>query len=106
MKWPLCFLVLAALATAVGAQPPAASQAQPARGQMPTLGRPTDTTDKVPPFDFDYFLGKWAFEWEVPEGALGPAGKIAGTTVYKKIDDEFYEAETDASGPAGALRAR
>ena len=29
------------------------------KGQMPTLGRPTDTTDAVPLLDFDeYFLGK------------------------------------------------
>jgi len=108
MKWSLSFLLLAALVTALGAEPqaPAGSQSQPARGQMPTLGRPTDTTDKVPLFDFDYFVGKWTFEWEVPEGALGPAGKITGTTVYRKIDDMFYEAETDATGPGGAFKVR
>ena len=35
---------------------------------MPTLGRPTETGDTVPLFDFDtYFLGKWTFEWSMPE---------------------------------------
>ncbi len=43
------------------------------------LGRPTDSDDKVPTFDFDeYFLGKWTFEWSMPETPLGPAGQYAG----------------------------
>src|SRR5688500_11268549 len=34
------------------------------KGQMPALGRPKETGDTVPLFDFDnYFLGKWTFEW-------------------------------------------
>ena len=52
----------------------------------------------------EYFVGKWAFEWDVPEGPLGPSGRITGTTTYKKIDDRFFEADTDASGPGGAFR--
>ena len=44
---------------------------------MPTLGRPTEGTDTVPLFDFDtYFLGKWTFEWSMPESPLGPAGTL------------------------------
>ena len=71
---------------------------------MPDLGRPTKTDDQVPPFNFDeYFPGKWTFEWEVPEGALGPAGRITGTTTYKTVDGRFYQADTEASGPAGAF---
>jgi hypothetical protein len=73
---------------------------------MPTLGRPTQVTDEVPVFDFDYFLGKWTFEWEVPEGPLGPAGKITGSTTYKKVEDGFYEADTDAVGPAGPFKVK
>ena len=49
------------------------------KGQMPTLGRPTESNDKVPLFDFDaYFLGKWTFEWSMPESPLGPAGPYTG----------------------------
>ena len=60
---------------------PIAAQQVP-KGQMPTLGRPTEGTDQVPLFDFDtYFLGKWTFEWSMPESPLGPAGPYSGTTV-------------------------
>ena len=59
---------------------PVAAQQVP-KGAMPTLGRPTETTDKVPLFDFDtYFVGKWTFEWSMPESPLGPAGPYSGTT--------------------------
>jgi len=74
------------------------------KGQMPELGRPTKTDDQLPLFNFDeYFPGKWTFEWDVPEGPLGPAGRITGTTVYKPVDGRFYEANTDATGPGGAF---
>jgi len=64
-------IVLAAAVTLFAQQ--AAPQAP--KGQMPELGRPTQTTDTVPLFNFDeYFLGgKWTFEWLVPESPLGPA---------------------------------
>jgi len=96
-------VLVAALSAQQSGQAPAQSPGRPAPGQVPTgqmpvLGRPTQPTDEVPVFDFDYFVGKWTFEWEVPEGPLGPAGKITGTTVYKKIDETFYEAVTDATG--------
>jgi hypothetical protein len=98
-------LILAAsLATAAGAQAPAQQDPSVPRGIMPTLGRPTQESDKVPVFDFDYFVGKWTFEWEVPDSPLGPGGMIKGTTTYKKIDDEFYEADTDATGPSGPFK--
>jgi len=69
------------------AAPPLSGRQQPKpqlpRGQMPELGRPTQSDDPLPPFNFDdYFLGKWTFEWDVPEGPLGPSGRITGTTVY------------------------
>jgi hypothetical protein len=111
----LALLAVAALVAALSAQQPGQApvqspgQSDPAqvpKGQMPTLGRPTTETDKVPIFDFDYFVGKWTFEWDVPEGPLGPAGKITGTTVYRKIDDGFYEADTDATGPAGPFKVK
>src|SRR5436190_21136446 len=65
------------------------------KGQMPDLGRPTKVGDELPPLDFDeYFLGKWTFEWDVPDGPLGPSGRITGTTIYKPLDGRFYEAAT------------
>lgn len=74
------------------------------KGQMPDLGRPTEKDDPLPLFNFDeYFLGKWTFESEVPEGVLGPGGKLTGTTTYKQVEGRFYEAVTDATGPAGAF---
>lgn len=97
---------LVALALLVSAASSAGAQQVP-KGQMPVLGRPTETGDTVPLFDFDtYFLGKWTFEWSMPESALGPAGPYSGTTVVSKLDGRFYEAITEGEGPAGAFRVR
>src|SRR5207342_97466 len=76
------------------------------KGQMPDLGRPTKSEDAMPPFNFDdYFLGKWTFEWDVPEGPLGESGRITGTTVYSAIEaGKFYQADTEAKGPGGAFK--
>lgn len=99
-QWILGVLVLALTATSVAAQ-------QVPKGQMPALGRPTEAADAVPLLDFDtYFLGKWTFEWSMPETALGPAGEFTGTTVYSKIDGRFYEALTEGDGPAGPFTIR
>jgi len=115
MKFVLPFALFAVVLVAAPlAQPRGQSAAPPPqtdpslpRGQMPTLGRSTDgTTDAVPLFDFDYFVGKWTFEWEVPDSPLGPGGMITGTTTYKKIDDGSFEGETDANGPGGAFKIR
>ena len=77
---------------------------QPPRGQMPDLGRPTKDDDKIPPFDFDaYFLGTWTFEWDLPEGPLGPAGRLEGKTVYTALGGGAYQAITDATGPTGKV---
>src|SRR5262245_22211816 len=114
-------LALAAIALAFGAgrphaqqpqqqpEPPQTAPVDPQRpkGIMPTLGRPTQAIDKASPFEFDpYFNGKWSFEWVVPESALGPAGQIARTTTFKKIDDKYYQSDTDAKGPAGPIKIR
>jgi hypothetical protein len=99
-------VVLAAAVTLVAQQQASAPAApQTPKGQMPELGRPTESTDKVPLFNFDeYFLGgKWTFEWLVPESPLGPAGTITGTTSYTATggDGKFYQARTEATGPGG-----
>lgn len=96
----LCVLALTLTSAALHAQ-------QVPKGQMPTLGRATQSDDLVPLLDFDaYFLGKWTFEWSMPETALGPAGDYTGTTVYTKLDGRFYEAVTEGQGPAGAFTVR
>jgi hypothetical protein len=75
---------------------------QPPKGQMPDLGRHTQQDDKVPLFDFDtYFLGQWAFEWDIPEGPLGTAGRLEGTTIYRASSPGVYEAVTEGTGPDG-----
>ena len=86
------------------------AQTQPDRpplpkGQMPELGRPTKVGDELPLFNFDaYFPGTWTFEWDMPEGPLGPSGRLTGTTVYTVIEAAtFYQADTDATGPGGAF---
>ncbi len=72
------------------------------KGQTPDLGRPTKNEDQPPVFDFDaYFVGKWAFQWDMPEGPLGPAGRIEGSTVYTPLGDGAYQGLTDATGPDG-----
>ena len=93
-------LTLTLTAAAAGAQ-------QVPKGQMPTLGRPTQSDDQVPLLDFDaYFVGKWTFEWSMPETVLGLAGEYSGTTTYTRVSDGAYEAVTDGQGPAGAFTVR
>ena len=100
MKRAWIFFLLIAATTSSGAQ-------QVPKGQMPILGRATDSDDKVPLFDFDaYFLGKWTFEWSMPETPLGPAGPYSGTTTVSKLNDTFYEALTDGEGPNGPFKIR
>jgi Protein of unknown function (DUF1579) len=92
-------------ATALAAAPVSAQEVP--KGAMPVLGRPTESTDKVPLFDFDtYFVGKWTFEWNMPESPLGPAGPYSGTTVVTKIDATFFEAVTEGEGPNGPFKVR
>ncbi|MFN0084742.1 MAG: hypothetical protein ACKVX9_05090 [Blastocatellia bacterium] len=68
--------------------------------------RPTDPGDPMPPPNMDYFIGEWAFEWNVPESPLGPAGKFKGRETYKKINATTYESVIEGEGPAGILKGR
>lgn len=105
-KWSLLVLGGLMVALAASAQPQT-EKIQLPKGQMPDLGRPTKKDDQLPLFNFDeYFIGKWTFEWEVPESPLGPAGHITGATVYKPLEGRFYEASTDAIGPAGGFKVK
>ena len=86
--------------------PVAAQQDKPQlpKSQVPDLGRPTRVTDEQPPFNFaEYFVGKWTFEWDVPDGPLGPSGTVKGSVVYRHVDGPFFEATTTAAGPGGAV---
>jgi hypothetical protein len=101
--------VLLLAAAAVSAQAPAPAPAGPQiKGQSPDRGRPTKHDDEQPLLDFDtYFLGApWSFEWDVPEGPLGGAGRITGTTTYTAHGGKFYEALTEAEGPDGKFTVR
>jgi hypothetical protein len=95
-------LACAAGITAFAQQP---NKPQLPKSQLPDLGRPTQGTDEQPPFNFgEYFVGKWTFEWDAPEGSLGPSGMIKGSVVYTSLDpasDTFYEATTSATGASG-----
>lgn len=111
----LCALVVLAAPAAAIAQTPATkppapqtpSTTQVPKGQMPALGRPTETADVVPTLDFDeYFLGKWTFEWTMPDSPFGAGGNVTGTTIVAKVDERFYEAVTEGQGPSGSFRSR
>ena len=105
MRLSVTTLATVLLAATMTAQQPADQTPLP-KGQMPELGRPTKVGDELPLFNFDaYFPGNWTFEWDMPEGPLGPSGQLTGTTVYKVIEaGKFYEADTDATGPGGAFK--
>ena len=93
--------IAAALITHASAQQ---DKPQLPKSQVPDLGRPTRVTDEQPPFNFaEYFVGKWTFEWDAPDGPLGPSGTIKGAVVYRHVDGPFFEATTTATGPAGAF---
>jgi hypothetical protein len=52
-------------------------------GQARAENAQTKATDKVPPFTLAYFVGEWAFDWTVPETALGPAGDLVGKETFE-----------------------
>jgi hypothetical protein len=90
---------------AAPAAAPAAALQQ--RGQMPTLGRPTQAGDETPLLDFDtYFLGTWTYEGVVPDSPLGSGGSISGTATFNKVSDTVYEALTEAAGPDGRFTVK
>jgi hypothetical protein len=106
LRVELAVLAVVSLGLSLSFDAVTAAQEVP-KGQMPALGRPTETGDAVPLFDFEtYFLGKWDFEWSMPETVLGPAGPYSGTTVVKKLDGRFYEAVSEGEGPNGKFTVR
>ena len=84
----------------------ALGQPQPPQGQIPDRGRPTQSGDEIPLFDYEaYFPGVWQFEWRVPESPLGPGGAIEGTEVFSTGDGRYYTSRIEAEGPDGAFTA-
>ena len=107
MRLNVTTVAVIVLASTITAQQPPDTSPLP-KGQMPELGRPTKVGDELPLFNFDdYFVGKWTFEWDMPEGPLGESGQVTGTTIYKVIEPgKAYQADTDATGPGGAFKIR
>ena len=69
--------------------------------------RATEPTDPMPPPNMDYFIGKWSFDWNVPESLLGPGGKMKGTETYKKKPGaSVYESDIEGESPTGPLKGR
>lgn len=61
----------------------------------------------MPPPNMDYFLGTWAFDWNVPESPLGPAGKLKGTETYTKGSEPgTYLSVIAGEGPMGKLNGK
>jgi len=67
------------------------------------LTRTTLNNDAPAPFDPDYLVGRWNFDYEMPESALGPAGQISGSETIQHVDGCLYEAAAQAKGPGGAF---
>ena len=67
-----------------------------------TLTRTTLNNDAQVPFNPDYLVGRWSFEYDSPETALGPAGVLSGTQTVQHVSGCLYEATTQAKGPAGS----
>lgn len=90
---------------------PGTAFTQPAQprpeGQIPDRGRPTESGDEIPLFDYDaYFPGTWEFEWRVPESPLGSGGMIEGTEVFESGQDgRYYTSRIVARGPDGEFTA-
>jgi hypothetical protein len=111
-------LIVSLAVSRVGAQTPAATVAR-AAGDTPVAGkclvkedldfiealrnlnRPSLATDPQPPFNPDYFVGSWTFEWDVPDSPMGPAGQLTGVQTIRPVSDCVYEGTTKAKGPAG-----
>lgn len=67
------------------------------------LKRTTLNNDAEAPFNPDYLVGRWAFEYDTPDSALGPGGQVSGTETVRQVDGCLYEGTTQAKGPTGAF---
>ena len=94
-------VVMVALLVSFG-QVAVAQQRLP-QGQIPDLGRPTESGDEIPLFDYDqYFPGSWTFEWRTPESPFGRGGMIEGRETFAAGEDgRNYVSSIEAVGPEG-----
>jgi hypothetical protein len=67
------------------------------------LTRTTLNNDPPAPFNPDYLVGRWTFEYDVPESALGAAGRISGTETVQHVAGCRFDSTTQAKGPTGAF---
>jgi hypothetical protein len=70
------------------------------------LTRTTLNNDAEAPFDPDYLVGRWKFEYDVSESALGPEGQVSGTETIQHMEGCLYEGNLQAKGPAGAFTVK
>lgn len=70
------------------------------------LTRTTLNNDQEAPFDPDYLIGRWTFDYDIPESALGPEGHISGSETIQYSDGCLYESTIQAKGPAGAFTVK
>jgi hypothetical protein len=70
---------------------------------FPTYKKHPFYNDAEAPFDPDYLVGRWTFEYDTPESALGPGGQVTGTETVQHVDGCLYEGTTQAKGPTGAF---
>lgn len=104
MKWFVAsvLLIWQIAGGAAQQQPPKPPEQRPQDQDPENYLRPSEP---LPPLKLDYFVGKWTFEWEVPDSVFGPGGTIKGTEVYKpSADGKFIESDVEATGPAGAYK--
>jgi hypothetical protein len=71
-----------------------------------TLTRTTLNNDAPVPFNPDYLVGRWSFEYDTPETVLGPAGVLSATQIVQHVSGCLYEGTTQAKGPAGGFTIR
>jgi hypothetical protein len=67
------------------------------------IKRTTLNNDAEAPFDPDYLVGRWTFEYDTPESALGPGEQIVGTETIQHVEGCLYEGTTQAKGTNGAF---
>jgi hypothetical protein len=94
MKWLIALLL-------AGFQAPPQAGAQPPAGPEAELNYLRETKSQGP-LKLAYFVGRWKFDWDVPDSVFGPGGEITGTETYTcSADGTSCESDVKASGPSG-----
>lgn len=68
--------------------------------RRPTLGVEAggeESSDDPPPFDPNYFVGRWQVEGVLPESPLGASGEFIGTEVVRHVEGCTYESTLEAT---------